>query len=140
MFIFSVNYLSVVVAAIIPMILGALWYGPLFGKQWMILQGIDPNNAQKKKEMQQQAKASYILSFLGNIITSFVMAALIATIGIASISQAIILAFLVWLGFAMFLQLQGVLWGEVKPRLWLLNTSYTLLTWICMISLLALWQ
>lgn len=31
----SVNYLAVIVAGLIPMILGALWYGPLFGKAWL---------------------------------------------------------------------------------------------------------
>ena len=28
------NFLPIVVAALVPMILGAIYYGPLFGKQW----------------------------------------------------------------------------------------------------------
>ena len=31
----SVNYLAVLVAAALEIGLGALWYGPLFGKPWM---------------------------------------------------------------------------------------------------------
>jgi len=31
----EVNYLAVAVAAIVPSILGAIYYGPLFGKQWL---------------------------------------------------------------------------------------------------------
>ena len=30
----EVNWLAVIVAGLIPTLLGALWYGPLFGKQW----------------------------------------------------------------------------------------------------------
>ncbi len=34
-----INYLAVVVAAIANMVLGFLWYGSLFGKQWIKLSG-----------------------------------------------------------------------------------------------------
>ena len=30
----EVNYLAIIVAGLIPSILGAIYYGPLFGKQW----------------------------------------------------------------------------------------------------------
>lgn len=31
----EVNFLAVIVAALIPMIIGAFYYGPIFGKTWM---------------------------------------------------------------------------------------------------------
>ena len=31
----TINYLAIGLAALIPTIVGALWYGPLFGKAWM---------------------------------------------------------------------------------------------------------
>ena len=31
----ELNFLAIGVAALIPMIIGALYYGPIFGKQWM---------------------------------------------------------------------------------------------------------
>ena len=30
----DVNLIAVLVAGIVPMIVGMLWYGPLFGKRW----------------------------------------------------------------------------------------------------------
>ena len=33
------NFYMIFVAALIPFILGALWYGPLFGKSWMKVNG-----------------------------------------------------------------------------------------------------
>lgn len=43
----SINYLAVVVAAVVSMGLGAFWYSPLgFGKMWMNLSGITPQNQQ----------------------------------------------------------------------------------------------
>ena len=41
-----VNYLAVLVAAVVVFILGWLWYSPLlFYKPWMRLRGLDPNAA-----------------------------------------------------------------------------------------------
>ena len=41
------NWLAVVVAAIAGFPLGALWYGPLFGKAWMAATGITPERAKQ---------------------------------------------------------------------------------------------
>jgi hypothetical protein len=45
----STNYLAIIVAGLIPAILGSIYYGPLFGKAWMASQGktkeeLKPNN------------------------------------------------------------------------------------------------
>ncbi|UCC24932.1 MAG: DUF1761 domain-containing protein [Gemmatimonadales bacterium] len=36
----GVSWLTVLLAAAIPFVLGALWYGPLFGKRWMTASGM----------------------------------------------------------------------------------------------------
>lgn len=43
------NFLAIAAAALIPMVLGALYYGPIFGKQWAestgkTLKELEPNN------------------------------------------------------------------------------------------------
>lgn len=38
----DVNYLAIIVAAIINLVLGFLWYGPLFGRRWMALAHVTP--------------------------------------------------------------------------------------------------
>ena len=35
-------WLGVLVAAVLPFVLGALWYGPLFGRIWMAASGVTP--------------------------------------------------------------------------------------------------
>ena len=32
---FNVNWLAIVAGMVANMVVGALWYGPLFGKRWM---------------------------------------------------------------------------------------------------------
>jgi hypothetical protein len=38
----TINYLAVIAAAIAAVGVGVLWYGPLFGKEWMKLMGYTP--------------------------------------------------------------------------------------------------
>ncbi|MDO8488446.1 MAG: DUF1761 family protein [bacterium] len=35
-----VNYLAILAAAVLSMVLGFLWFGPLFGQTWMKLMGL----------------------------------------------------------------------------------------------------
>ena len=43
----AVNYLAVLAAAIASMVIGFLWYGPLFGKQYMALMKFDNKKLNK---------------------------------------------------------------------------------------------
>ena len=37
-----VNYLAIIVSAVLMMVIGYVWYGPLFGKRWATLMGLSP--------------------------------------------------------------------------------------------------
>ena len=39
-----VNYWAVLVAALFTFVLGFLWYGPLFGRTWLRLVGLNPES------------------------------------------------------------------------------------------------
>ena len=43
----DLNWLAVVVAALSAFVLGALWYGPLFGKAWQTLSGLSDDDIQQ---------------------------------------------------------------------------------------------
>jgi len=57
------NFYMIFVAALIPFVLGALWYGPLFGTQWMKLNGFTEEYL-KKGNMAVIFGVSYLMSFL----------------------------------------------------------------------------
>jgi len=46
----SINYLAILVAALIPNIVGAIYYGPLFGKQWLDSLGLSPDDMKGRNE------------------------------------------------------------------------------------------
>lgn len=58
----EVNLLAIALAVVANMVLGMLWYGPLFGKQWMTLVG------KKGDDMQMMAKEIVIALLLATLI------------------------------------------------------------------------
>jgi hypothetical protein len=55
---FEINYLAILASGIIMMVLGYLWYGPLFGKPWMKLAGITKSDMEKSKKNGEAHNAS----------------------------------------------------------------------------------
>ncbi|OGE76003.1 MAG: hypothetical protein A3C85_00515 [Candidatus Doudnabacteria bacterium RIFCSPHIGHO2_02_FULL_48_21] len=67
----NINYLAVIAGAVSNMVIGFLWYGTLFGKQWMALSGINPQNidAARYKGMGK----NYALAFVGALVMSYAL-------------------------------------------------------------------
>ena len=59
------------VAAVAAHVLGFLWYGPLFGKKWASMMKFTEKNKEKAKG-KGMAKL-YVLSFIGSLVTAFVL-------------------------------------------------------------------
>lgn len=133
-----VNYLAVFVAAILSMVIGGLWYGPLFGKPWMKMMGIQP------MKMTGSAMAKmYGLQFVASLVMSFVLAhSLIFAstyLKVTGVPAGLQVGFWNWAGFIAPVTLGSVLWEKKSWKLWLLNNGNYLLTLLAMGVLLALW-
>ena len=57
----EVNLLAVLVAGIVPMIVGFLWYGQLFGKRWLELMETTAEEIQKNFNPWKTHGASFVL-------------------------------------------------------------------------------
>jgi hypothetical protein len=68
---FTPNYLAILVAAISTVVLGFLWYGPLFGKPWMKLMDIDPSKM--SKEAMKGMNKTYALMSIGSLVLAYVL-------------------------------------------------------------------
>ncbi len=101
MVIVPINYLAVLVAAIVNMVLGALWYGPLFGKVWAELSGI---TGEKMAQMKAKGMGkSYAVMMVGSLLMSYILAhAMIfanAYLQTGGIMGGLMVGILNWLGF-----------------------------------------
>lgn len=133
-----INYLAVIVSALVAFALGAVWYSPLlFAKQWIAFNGYGPDEI---KAMQAGAKKAYGISFVCQVVTAFALAMLIAIIHMNGIFAGIKLALLCWLGFAVSLGLMAKVYSGRALKAFLLDAGYQLVYFVVMGVILVAWH
>ena len=135
---FTINYFAVFAAAITSMIIGSLWYGPLFGKTWMRLSGLtDTRLAELKKRGMRKI---YMISFIMSLIMAYVLAHFVAIWGAVGVAGAFQLAFWIWLGFVVTIVIAPFLWEDKPIKLYFLNITYSLVSLFAMALVLVFWR
>jgi len=140
----SVNYLAVLVCAIVAMPLGFLWFGPLFGKMWARHMGFA--DAQGNSGSMGKAMAIF---FIGNLLIAWVLAHSIEAWQASSWGlspdaapwiYAVNAGFFNWLGFFLPLQMNRVAWEMKSWGLVLINASFDLTRLVVFGMILSYWQ
>lgn len=70
----EVNYVAIGVCAVLAMAIGAVWYGPLFGKRWAMILGVNMDDPGAKEKMQREAMPLYAIQFALVLFQAFVLA------------------------------------------------------------------
>src|SRR5436305_15008282 len=137
----GVNLWSVLVAAVVTMILGFLWYSPLlFAKAWTREMGYDINDKAKMDEMRESAGPAYAGSFVASLISAFTLALILHGMRAESLHFGIMASFHIWLGFVATVQFTGALFARQSMKLFAINTGYQLVCYLLMGSIFVLWK
>jgi hypothetical protein len=128
----EINYIGVVVGAILNMFLGFLWYGPLFAKPWMKLSGM---TAEKIEAASSKMGVTYSFTFVLALLSAFVMQLVVRTFGIMTLQEAVILAVLLWSGFSGSAIFMNGLFVQKPFKLLLIDSGY-FLTQMVMLAIL----
>lgn len=126
---------NILLAGLAGFAIGALWYGPLFGKKWMRLSGIT-------KEQVEKAKKSGRMPFL--FLSALFLAILMAWVlsifieGMA-LQAALGAAALLWLGLVVPATLGALLWEGRPLALFAITGSNALVQALAMAAILSLW-
>lgn len=70
----DINYWAVLACGVSSMVVGYIWYGPLFGKLWLQVVGATPKDLKARKEMQAKAGPLYLVQFLLTLFQAYVLA------------------------------------------------------------------
>jgi len=129
------NYLAVVVSAIVYWLLGAVWFGVLFTKSWMGLEGF---TAAQAKNMPHPV-APYVISFLLNLLIAFVLAQFCAWRNATTAARGASLGVLLWIGIVGPITYTTHMY-ELRPgNLFLINEGYVLVGLLVMGAILGAW-
>ena len=135
-----VNYWAVLVAGIVSMVLGFLWYGPLFGKMWMGLMKIDKKKAEEMKKKGMSAMLpQFFTAFVSALVLNYFLALFVGYTQAITAVEGMQTGFHLWLGFIATVMIGIVLW-EGKPfKLYLINALHYLVVLLINGAILAVW-
>lgn len=127
------NYLAILVAALVQMVVGALWYSPLlFSKQWSKAVG-------KTMDEMRGSGTAYVFPAIGALLTAYVMAHIVDYTGAVSLAQGLQTGFWVWLGFTLPAIAVDVVFAGRNKELLYINAGYHLVNMLLAGAILAVW-
>ena len=142
----DVNLFAVLVAGLVPLIVGALWYGPLFGKRWMALMETTEEELQQGFNPLKTYGGSFVLS----LVTAFVLAQLIADVAPESVSSlegsggsamvGVHLGLMALAAFVLPAAHQSVTFEGRKAGLAWLNVAYNGVALVAQAVVIAVWR
>ncbi len=134
----SVEWVPVIVAAIVNMAIGFAWYSKsLFGKAWMRELGLTDATLEGMKNSMGKV---YALMVLASFVIAFVLAHVINTFDAVTWMDGVMTGFWMWLGFIATTSLNPILWEKKSWTLFGINAGYYLVSLVIMGVILTLWQ
>lgn len=143
----EVNWLAVLVAGIVPMIVGFLWYGPLFSKRWLALMETTEEEIRKNFDPLKTHGASFVLA----LVTAYILAQLFAGMGgpegvssmTGSAGNALVgvhLALMAVIAFVLPVSYQSWAYEGRKAGLFWLNLGYNGVALLGQAVVIAVWS
>lgn len=135
----ELNWLAVIVGALIYFALGALWYSPmLFGKAWQAAIGWDP----ERTPPQMQA-TSYVIPALAYLVMAVAVGLLAAATGTDSFGEGVTLGVVVAIGLSLMHTLVGATFDPNLKRPWTwfwISGTYNVVGLMVVAILVAIWR
>jgi hypothetical protein len=134
----EISYLAVLVAGIANMVVGYIWFGPLFGKMWMQGMGWNTNDPAKMAELRSKSMTSqYLQQFIAALLMAYVMSHVVWGMNAAFLREADFMSgvstgFWMWLGFALPLKYGESLWTGKKFKFVAIDLGYWLVVLVVM--------
>lgn len=132
-FMVPVNYLAVLLCGVSNMIIGYLWYGPFFGKEWEKLVGMTAEKMVKAKKSMTQ---TYTIMFITSLVMAYALFHFIwyAAPGSYTLFIAVKTAVLAWIGFVGTVGLTRYLFSPERKsmKLMFIESGYHLVALIVM--------
>ena len=117
--------LAVFVAALVPSVLGAIWYAPfLFGRAWERAHGYD---AADMAALQANMVRNYLVAFVSYLVMALALRFLLYRLAATDARSALQIATICWLGFVATVGLTSILFGQQHLSLWGIDGSFQFL-------------
>jgi hypothetical protein len=126
----GVNYLAIVIAAVVAWLAGAGWY-MAFSKSWVAAQGFTPQQLQEQKS-QPGAYLPFVYVFIANLVMAWMLAGVLLHVGGLSLRAGVISAALCWVGFVITTMWVNNSFARRDRRLLAIDGGYWLVALVLM--------
>jgi len=132
---FGVNYLAVVVAAVVALVIGFIWYSPrVFGNRWMAYLGTT------QAQLGNPGPTGMLVGVVASLLNAWVLALLALNLGGKSVTDGVLLGVLAWLGFMATITAAQISFEKKSWGLWVLNNAHNLLVQVIMAAIVTAWR
>jgi uncharacterized protein DUF1761 len=130
----DINYVAVLVVAIIPMFIGALWYSPaLFARGWLKAVG-------RTEDELGGMKLGYVISAIGALLMSYALARIDRWAEVNDLWNGGLVGLLVWLGFVATVLAVTTYFSGRPAKLWFINAGYQLVSLVVVGAIHGAWS
>lgn len=138
------NIPIIVLAACVAFIIGFLWHGPLFGKQWMKVAGIKEPTQDEMDAAKKTMWKPMLMGVVSYIVMAFVLAHSIYYFQMSmNVPRDWMIAFNAalwnWIGFVAVATVSPVLWEKKTWSYWMFSNAYFFAIMLVMSAIITFW-
>jgi len=131
---FDVNWLAVLVAAIVKFAIGGVWYSPVaFGPRWGRIVGVSPE-AFKTRMM-----PAMITDLIASLVMAWILANVLKFTGAVGLIPGVRVSFFLWLGLVATPLLSTTIYEGRPIALFGINGAYWLISILVMGGIIGVW-
>ena len=132
---FELHWPQLLAAALLRQVLGLVWYSPrLFGPAWARL------NHCTEAQMRARLVRVLPLELAASFVIAFVLETVLNLAGAIDWVMGLVVGLLMWLGFQAAATPNQVLYARRPVAVWLIDTGFSLLSFVAMSLLIATWR
>ncbi|OGD31197.1 MAG: hypothetical protein A2V45_05155 [Candidatus Aminicenantes bacterium RBG_19FT_COMBO_58_17] len=132
------NFLAILASGLVSLVIGFIWYGPLFGKAWA---GYTGWTEEKVKAIPPVRMArTYILTFAAALVTALILAFLARSLAASGIGDGLVLGLGTGIGFAAMAFATTHLFEHKPVGLWLIVSGYQIAYQTAAAVIVTLWR
>ncbi len=132
----SINWLAVLVCAVLCMVSGSIWYNPkTFFPAWWAVVG-----AGRKQPGMESMGMTWALTVLSSFVQAIAMAFLVKALGNTTAVSGAMTGFMLWLGLIAPTHLVNKLFAGHGLKIWAIETGNHLVNFLLFGAILAAWH
>jgi hypothetical protein len=130
-----IHWVAVIVAGMAGFMVGGVWYSALFGKIWMAARGVTPESM---KDNKGNVGAMFGITFVLDLVMAFVLDHVFGTYGALTMSDALMVAGGIAIGFVIPAMIVNYLYQQAKRNLFLIDGGHWFAVFLVMGTVLKL--